>query len=99
MEEDEKFVPVISFVAKRSQKSCYHKTVVVDEEKRAIECSACGIVMDPFDFLLKTCYQDESAFDMYVALKTEVDKKQRRLHNLEKEIERLNKVKKILTDK
>jgi len=94
-----KFNPERSFTHKRpgsGKAYCNHSGVLVNEENRSIECQECGIILDPFDFLKKTCYQDESAFTKFVTLENEVAKLEKRYKNLNTEIDRLNRVKKAL---
>jgi len=95
---DEKIIPVISFkfvkTDKKEQTYCNHTAVMVDEKTRTIECSNCGIILDPFEYLKETCYQEESAFTRYQVLKNEVSKLEVRWSNLTKEVERLNLIKK-----
>lgn len=102
-EEDIKiiqFKPERSFTRKRpddvKQRLCTHKNILVDEENRMINCQECNIVLDPFDYLLKVCYQDESAFNNHTQLLIEVEKLKKKYNNLTKEIQRLNTIKKQL---
>jgi len=95
---EEKQIPAMSFTFVKTDKSkqryCNHLNILVDEERRIIECNNCGIVLDPFEYLKSTCYQEESAFHKHTQLLLEVDKLSKKYANLNKEIQRLNLIKK-----
>ena len=90
------FKPQRSFEYKRSQNKeqilCSHIGVEINEETRSVHCQKCDIVLDPFEYLKKVCYQDEHAFYTHVQLKMEVEKLNKTYSNLIKEIARLKKL-------
>lgn len=85
-------------IAKKSKEQdyCRHKNVDVCESTRTIECRECKITMDAFDYLFHCAIQSENAFEAMNNYKVEVDRLQRRYDNLNKEIERLTKIKNTL---
>lgn len=71
------------------QKLCTHIAVIVDEATRTIECDECGIILDPFDYLRKVCYQEEHAFQRLDALKAELPKLEKQYQRLSREVQKL----------
>lgn len=85
------------FQLKRNSNDCFHdKGVIVCEETRTIECSQCESKMSAWDYLHKMCFSEDSALKRLTALQTEVNRLEKRYYTLNKEIERLNKVKKAI---
>jgi methionyl-tRNA synthetase len=89
-----------SFVFKgtenREQRLCSHSNIIVCEETRTIECDKCGIILDPFDYLRKVCYQDEHAFQTHSTMLVEVEKLKKQYNRLSSEVFNLNLEKKQL---
>tara|TARA_R110000796_G_C14365335_1_gene413322 strand:+ start:118 stop:417 length:300 start_codon:yes stop_codon:yes gene_type:complete len=85
-------------VKKSTTDFCLHRYVEIDEEKRQVECTECGMVVSPYDFLVKTAYEESSSFDRLNAIKKELAKKEKRYKFLLKEIDRLNLLRKKLTN-
>lgn len=79
---------------KTSKEFCSHKYVEIDEEKRQVECTECDMVVSPYDFLVKTAYEESKAFDRLNLLNEELLKKEKRYKFLLKEIDRLNLLRK-----
>ena len=49
----ERCAPVETSVTARGHaKFCRHGNLVIDEDKRAVECGDCGKILDPFEVLL-----------------------------------------------
>jgi len=85
-------------IKKTTKGFCLHKYVEIDEEKRQVECTECGIVVSPYDFLVKTAYEESRAFDRLNAINQELSKKEKRYKFLLKEIDRLSLLRKKLTN-
>mgnify|MGYP001804466211 CR=1 FL=1 len=80
------------FTTKRHYNSCPHNRITVDEENRKKECEDCGTVLDPLDYLLTIAYKENACWERYIKYEGEVQKLQKRYNNLNKEIERLTKI-------
>lgn len=82
--------------AKGRKKYCEHNRIVIDEDKKILECSDCKSVLDPIDYLTSIAHRENSMWERYCNYDKEVDKLKKRYLNLNKEIERLKRVREKL---
>ena len=57
----------------KKEKHCNHSHIEVDEDEREIRCQKCNSVIDPFDFLLTSAYEERNHFTNIIYLKSEVE--------------------------
>lgn len=89
------FRKVKAFTLKRTQDRnkmlCTHKHVVIDEENRVVECGKCGIVLDPFEYLVGVCHAEENAFSQLDLLYSEIKKLKKQYNRLKSSIDKIKK--------
>jgi len=64
---------------------CKHPRITLDGHKRAVECSDCAAVLDPFDFLQLNAELLQRAWKHHAAVSMKVAELQTRCAALEKE--------------
>lgn len=61
-------------IALNPEKLCKHRAVIVDAEKRIIECSVCGAEINPFDYIFKIATDENNNFLMFQHYKKESER-------------------------
>jgi len=87
------------FKIKPIEKYCQHKNVDLDDKMRTIECTECGAIMEPFEFLKRLAYEESDHIKRLGALKIEVLKLSSIRDKLEQQISELKKRKVFLSQK
>ena len=71
---------IISFKRKKKEyDGCKHNTVVVDPELFQLECSDCGALLDPMQYLLKLANRESSLEYRITNLAEHLDKMEKRV--------------------
>lgn len=96
MEKETKIVSIGSLkqsralTPKNEKFQCKHRNVIVDAEKREIECSVCGEVINPFDYIFNIALKEEKYFEQYMYYKKESETLISQRNKLIDEIRNLN---------
>lgn len=73
-----------AFDIKRKKGYCLHKSIIVDEHERMVECASCGAKIDPFDFLLHTANNE----NYWYQHASELKKKAQSLQSIKERLEK-----------
>jgi uncharacterized small protein (DUF1192 family) len=68
---------------------CQHGTITLDPHKRLVECSVCGAVLDPFDFLEQQARLLQRAWQHHGMAQAKVTELNTSIGNLQTELKRL----------
>lgn len=69
--------------------SCEHGSVRLDEHDRSVQCTKCGAMLDPFNFILRQARTLQSAWDNYKYVRRELSEVTDRVTYLKKEEQRI----------
>jgi len=79
------------------QKLCAHSAVVVDEQNQMIECGQCGVLMSPFEYVVKVAKNEIRWSNQVKYLKIEasqiedqITELKRQRTNIKAQLRRLN---------
>src|SRR5690349_10342884 len=78
-----------AFSIKYPKYTCLHKQVIIDIEKRVVECESCGSIVDAFDFILHTASNENHWFYHANVLKDKVSQLREIKMRLEKDVKNL----------
>lgn len=80
---------------------CDHASILIDQHTRSVQCSntACGAVLDPFDYLLRNAHAIQRAWDDHRSVMRQVAEVAERVTVLKKEEKRLRAMVKRLQEK
>lgn len=53
-------LPILVKEKESKKQTCGHHQILLDQGRRMIECSKCGQVIDPFEYLLDWAYGDRN---------------------------------------
>lgn len=81
---------VRALTPKNENFQCNHRNVLVDAEKREIECSVCGAIIDSFDYIFNVALKEEKYFSQYQYYKKESEMLILQRNRLVDEIKSLN---------
>ena len=68
---------------------CDHPAVRLDDHSRSMECTQCGAVLDPFDFLRRNAMTLQRAWRDHKYVKGQLDELNKRVGELKKEERRI----------
>lgn len=68
---------------------CEHGAVRLDEHDRSVQCTKCGAMLDPFNFILKQAKTLQTAWDNYKYVRRELNEVTERITYLKKEEQRI----------
>lgn len=84
--DEEKLLNIIVTDRKEyAQKRCKHGAVIVEEAERVLRCTQCGIVLDPFEYILACAYNGEMVVTEIAKLHERRDELREAVANLERE--------------
>lgn len=68
---------------------CKHRSVLVDADKRQLECETCGALIDAFEYVFSIALREESSFEKMKSYEADVELLKREKVRLEEEILKL----------
>lgn len=98
---DEKVIQLMqamTMVPKRASGICRHTSIIVDQDRRLLECKTCGRMIEPFDYLYGYATKQQNivwglnnAQSELKRLKLEIDELKRQKRNLNSRVSRAKK--------
>lgn len=85
-------------VKNREFNRCSHKQMLADEHNKVLECSECGYIMHPWDYVFNIAKKEENIFNHLkytkmeqIRLDDELKELKRKINNAKAQLRRVNK--------